>query len=145
MRSAPAAGGAEPALIVHGLGGSARNWTDLMDVLRQPPGDERDGPCWPARRWTCPGSATRRCPPTATTPSTPGPRGVIDLIDRRGNWPVHLVGNSLGGAVCVRVAARRPDLVRTLTLISPAMPDLRPRLLPMRLALMCVPGPVPGC
>jgi pimeloyl-ACP methyl ester carboxylesterase len=40
---------------------------------------------------------------------------------------VHLVGNSMGGAVSVRVAARRPDLVKTLTLISPAMPDLKVR------------------
>src|ERR1035438_5811146 len=60
---------------------------------------------------------------------------VIALIEQRKNWPVHLVGNSLGGAVSTRVAARRPDLVRTLTLISPALPDLRPRLLPLRLAV----------
>jgi pimeloyl-ACP methyl ester carboxylesterase len=33
----------------------------------------------------------------------------------------------MGGAVAVRAAARRPDLIRTLTLISPALPDLRPR------------------
>ena len=36
---------------------------------------------------------------------------------------VHLIGNSMGGAVAVRVAASRPDLVKTLTLISPALPD----------------------
>jgi pimeloyl-ACP methyl ester carboxylesterase len=37
------------------------------------------------------------------------------------------MANSLGGSISVRVAALRPDLVRTLTLISPAMPflDLR--------------------
>jgi len=70
-------------------------------------------------------------------------RAVCDLIDRRGYWPVHLIGNSMGGAVCVRVAARRPDLVRSLTLISPALPDLRPRVLPLRLALMCTPGAGP--
>ena len=40
---------------------------------------------------------------------------------------MHLFGNSLGGAVVVRVAGVRPDLVRTLTLISPAMPFLDPR------------------
>jgi len=64
---------------------------------------------------------------------------VIELIDKRARWPVHLVGNSLGGAVCTRVAARRPDLVRTLTLVSPALPDLRPRILPLRLAAVSVP------
>ncbi len=33
---------------------------------------------------------------------------------------VHLVGHSLGGAIAASLAARRPDLVRTLTLIAPA-------------------------
>ena len=40
---------------------------------------------------------------------------------------MHLAGNSMGGAVSVRVAARRPDLVRTLTLVSPVLPDLQVR------------------
>jgi pimeloyl-ACP methyl ester carboxylesterase len=52
---------------------------------------------------------------------------VIALIEQR-QTPVHLIGNSLGGAVAVKVAATRPDLVKTLTLVSPALPDLRPRL-----------------
>jgi pimeloyl-ACP methyl ester carboxylesterase len=57
---------------------------------------------------------------------------------------VHLVGNSMGGAVSVLVAAQRPDLVRTLTLISPALPDNRIRAFPLRndprAALIVVPG-----
>ena len=38
---------------------------------------------------------------------------------------MHLFGNSLGGAVAVQLAARPPDLVRTLTLVSPALPQDR--------------------
>jgi pimeloyl-ACP methyl ester carboxylesterase len=52
---------------------------------------------------------------------------------------VHLIGNSLGGAVCVKVAATRPDLVRTLTLISPALPDSRPRVDLLRFPVMSLP------
>jgi pimeloyl-ACP methyl ester carboxylesterase len=66
---------------------------------------------------------------------------VINLLERQERGPVHLFGNSLGGAVSTRVAARRPDLVRTLTLISPALPSLRPRRgLDPRLPLLLVPG-----
>ena len=58
-------------------------------------------------------------------------QAVVDVLEdvrpaRAGQGePVHLFGNSLGGLVSVGVAARRPDLVATLTLISPAMPVYR--------------------
>ena len=44
VRAAPASAGAEPALFVHGLGGASPNWTDLMDLLRQPAGTGQAGP-----------------------------------------------------------------------------------------------------
>lgn len=50
---------------------------------------------------------------------------VTRLIEKRGSGALHLIGNSLGGAIATRVAAERPELVRTLSLISPALPDLR--------------------
>ena len=117
MRSAPAPNDAEPALFVHGLEGSSRNWTDLMDLLRT--------------RLACdaldlPGFGDSPPRPDGRYSIAALAQTVIALIQERG--PVHLIGNSLGGAVCVKVAATRPDLVRTLTLISPALPDLRPRL-----------------
>ncbi len=107
---------AEPAVYVHGLGGSSANWTDLADLLS----DRLDGYALdlpgfgrsePARRYTLPALAQR----------------VVRVIEHTGRGPVHLFGNSLGGAVSVRVAATRPDLVRSLTLISPAMPFMDPR------------------
>jgi pimeloyl-ACP methyl ester carboxylesterase len=64
---------------------------------------------------------------------------VIALIETQQHGAVHLIANSLGGAVAVKVAAARPDLVRTLTLISPALPDLRPRLDLLRYPLMSLP------
>ena len=110
---------AEPALFVHGLEGSSRNWTDLMDLLRSRLACEAmdlpgfgDSPPRPDGRYSIAALA----------------QTVIALIGKRQRGPVHLIGNSLGGAVAVKVAATRPDLIRTLTLISPALPDLRPRL-----------------
>ena len=108
--------GAEPAVYVHGLGGSALNWTDLAYLLA----DRLDGQALdlpgfgrsePARRYTIRAMADR----------------VVRLIEYADRGPVHLFGNSLGGIVAVRVAGTRPDLVRTLTLVSPAMPFLDPR------------------
>ena len=43
VRRAPALPGAEPALFVHGLGGSSTNWTDLIDLLSRPQRDHRSG------------------------------------------------------------------------------------------------------
>jgi pimeloyl-ACP methyl ester carboxylesterase len=108
--------GAEPALYVHGLGGSSQNWTDLAGLLA----DRLDGQAIdlpgfgrsdPAKHYTLKAFADR----------------IVRYIEVSGRGPVHLFGNSLGGAVVVRVAGLRPDLVRTLTLVSPAMPFLNPR------------------
>jgi pimeloyl-ACP methyl ester carboxylesterase len=49
---------------------------------------------------------------------------VIRFIEKQGLGPVHLIATSMGGAISTRVAAHRPDLVRTLSLVSPALPDL---------------------
>ncbi len=67
-------------------------------------------------------------------------RAVIRYLDAAGRGPVHLIGNSMGGAGRTRVAAVRPDLVRTLTLVSPALPELRPQRTAVPTALLAVPG-----
>lgn len=143
VRRAPAAPGSERALFVHGLGGSALNWTDLMGVLSEPAlVDEArpDAPPLAGEALDLPGFGFSPPPEDADYSMDARAAAVISLLDKRGHGPVHLVGNSLGGAISTRVAARRPDLVKTLTLISPALPDLRPRPLPLRLAVVAVPG-----
>src|SRR5882672_10453568 len=42
----------------------------------------------------------------------------VAMLERVGNGPVHFVGLSMGGFVAMRMAARRPDLVRSLILIE---------------------------
>ncbi len=137
VRSTAAPPGAEPAVLVHGLGGSALNWTDLMGLLSQ---HGYAGAGMACDALDLPGFGFS--PPPVDGDYTLAARAgaVISLIEQRAGGPVHLIGNSLGGAISTRVAARRPDLVRSLTLISPALPDLRPRVLPARLAVVAVPG-----
>jgi len=105
-------------VLVHGLGGSATNWTDVMGLLR----DRVDAhaPDLPGFGWSPP-------PPDANYSPESHARTVVDVIESTVGEPVHLMGNSLGGAVATLIAARRPDLVRTLTLVSPALPVYRPR------------------
>jgi pimeloyl-ACP methyl ester carboxylesterase len=126
---------AEPVLCVHGLGGSAHNWTDLAGVLRNR---------FAVEAIDLPGHGRSAPAPGNDYSLTAHAQVVIDYLDQSGRSPVHLVGNSMGGAVSVVVAAKRPDLVRTLTLISPAVPDNRIRAFPLRndprAALLAVPG-----
>jgi len=136
VRGGPAQPGSERAVFVHGLGGSALNWTDLMGLLSDASGD----PGLAAEALDLPGFGFSPPPADGDYSLDARVATVIALIDTRGYGPVHLIGNSLGGAISTRVAARRPDLVKTLTLISPALPDLRPRPLPLRLAVVAMPG-----
>ncbi len=127
-------------MFIHGLGGSSTNWTDIMDLLSRPAAELPTAPVLACSAVDLPGFGYSPPPADRDYRVSAHAAAVIELIDRQGQWPVHLIGNSMGGAVAIRVAARRPDLVRTLALISPALPDLRPRPLPLRLALAAAPG-----
>jgi pimeloyl-ACP methyl ester carboxylesterase len=140
VRTGPAAQNSESALFIHGLGGSSTNWTDLMDILARPSDARPAAPVLAGTAMDLPGFGSSPAPTGGDYSISAHSRAVIDFIERGQPGPVHLIGNSMGGAVATRVAARRPDLVATITLISPALPDLRPRLLPIRLALASMPG-----
>jgi pimeloyl-ACP methyl ester carboxylesterase len=132
VRETPAAApGAEPALYVHGLGGSSQNWTDLAGLLA----DRLDG-----QAIDLPGFG--RSDPGRSYSLAAFAARVVRWIEHSDRGPVHLFGNSLGGAITIRVAATRPDLVRSLTLVSPAMPFLDPRrsVQGRVLPLLAIPG-----
>ncbi|HEV7194222.1 MAG TPA: alpha/beta hydrolase [Jatrophihabitantaceae bacterium] len=137
VRTTPTTSGvAEPAVFLHGLGGASTNWTDLAGLLRDRlaveavdlPGFGRSDPS---------AADDYRVEAQART--------VIAYLEQSGRAPVHLAGNSMGGAVSILVAAQRPDLIRTLTLISPAIPDTNPLRAHAlrgdpRMALLMMPG-----
>ena len=103
-----------PALFVHGLGGSSLNWTALglllNDTIR---GIAPDLPGF------------GRTPLSGVTGISEQADVLIQLLEREYDQPVHVFGNSMGGASSVALAAQRPDLVASLTLVSPALPHPR--------------------
>lgn len=123
----------EPVVYVHGLNGSATNFTDLATLVRaRLPGIAVDLPGF------------GRSEPADGFDYTPDSHAdaLGAFLTGLARGSVHLVANSLGGAVAMLLAADRPELVRTLTLLAPAMPDLRPdprRLSDPRLALAFLP------
>ncbi len=129
----------ERALYVHGLGGASTNWTDLAGLLSV----RFDG-------WALdlPGFGRSQPPPRGRYSIRGHAGAVVDLLEHvtrqpgaATGRPVHLVGNSLGGLVSLLVAARRPELVASLTLISPAMPVYSvPAGFPRALPLLMLPG-----
>ncbi|KUL41761.1 hydrolase [Streptomyces sp. NRRL F-4489] len=121
----------EPALCLHGLGGSSRNWTALMPLLA----DRLD-----PEAIDLPGFGESPPPADGNYSVSAQARTVIRYLDAAARGPVHLLGNSMGGAIATRVAAARPDLVRTLTLVSPALPELPPQRTAVPTALLAVPG-----
>jgi pimeloyl-ACP methyl ester carboxylesterase len=103
-----------PALFVHGLGGSSLNWTALglllNDTIR---GIAPDLPGF------------GRTPLSGVTGISEQAEVLIQLLEGEYDEPVHVFGNSMGGAASVALAAQRPDLVKSLTLVSPALPHPR--------------------
>jgi pimeloyl-ACP methyl ester carboxylesterase len=105
-----AGGSGDPLLLLHGLGGSAANWVELLPEV--------------AARFRVlvldlPGHAG----------SAPLPRGAgvtdfaavaADLLEAEDVPGALVAGHSFGGLVALRLAHRRPELVRGLLLAAPA-------------------------
>lgn len=117
LRAAGVGGADEPQLLVHGLGGSASNWVDVIDGLR------RYGPV-----------VALDLPGFGHTPASSGTAlsidghvafvlAVADVLqwDR---FTVH--GNSMGGLIGTLLAAEHPERVDNLVLVSPAFPPSCP-------------------
>jgi pimeloyl-ACP methyl ester carboxylesterase len=99
-----------PLILVHGLGGAAANWTELVPLL--------------VRRHRLlvpdlPGHGGSTALP-AVAGLEPFADRVALVAEREGMLPAPVVGHSLGGMVVLRMALRRPDDVPALVLAAAA-------------------------
>ncbi|HEX5996189.1 MAG TPA: alpha/beta hydrolase [Jiangellales bacterium] len=114
---------APPALLVHGLGGSSLNWIGLMPELADV-----------VEQWAVDLPGFGESPPARLHTIDSFVNVIIEFIEQIGR-AAHVIANSMGGMISVLTAARRPDLVASLTLISPAMPHF---LLPSTARAMAI-------
>lgn len=113
--------GGDVVLCVHGLGGSHLNWALLAPLLAARP-DVRE--VW------APDLAGFGLTPLGRRRSTLDQN--LDLLARFAgvvapNRRLLVVGNSMGGLLSLRLAARHPGLVRALALLDPASPPVERR------------------
>jgi pimeloyl-ACP methyl ester carboxylesterase len=109
---ARAVAGADPVLLLHGLGGCTVNWELVGQGLADEVGAR-------VTALDLPGFGRTRS--EIHNPTFPQ---YLDLItkfqDARG--PATVMGNSMGGSLTVALAASRPDLVTRAVLVNPALP-----------------------
>jgi pimeloyl-ACP methyl ester carboxylesterase len=104
-------GSGEPVVLLHGLAGSARWWRRNVAAL--------------AEKHTVylvnfPGFGSFRRHGLHFTLAD-GADWLAEWIDAAEVAPCHVVAHSMGGYLTIRLAARRPDLVRRLVLVAPAV------------------------
>ena len=105
-------GAGPPVVLVHGLGGSANGFFQLIFRL--------------SHRFNrvfapdLPGHGFSRSPPDAPLGLAAQLVALAGFCERALSAPAFVVGNSLGGALCVALAGKYPRHIRALGLIAPA-------------------------
>ncbi|MFP2928005.1 alpha/beta fold hydrolase [Pyxidicoccus sp. 3LG] len=102
-------GSAQPVVFSHGLLWSTRLYDPQVDALRG--------------RYRCiaydhRGQGRSAVPPEPVIDMETLYLDAVALIEKLGAGPCHFVGLSMGGFIGMRLAARRPDLLRSLVLIE---------------------------
>lgn len=97
-------------VLVHGLGGAAANWLALAPLLL--PGRRLIVPELPGHGGSSPLPAAPSLSPYADRLGL--------LLEHEGAAPAAVVGHSLGGAIALRLAIRRPEAVGALVLAGAA-------------------------
>jgi 4,5:9,10-diseco-3-hydroxy-5,9,17-trioxoandrosta-1(10),2-diene-4-oate hydrolase len=125
-------GSGPPVLLLHGIASSLYTWKDVLPALAA----HHD-----VIAMDLPGFGDSAIPPQASGDRVA--RSVVGLMDRLVLARVSIVGNSLGGAIAVVIAARRPDRVDRIVLLDPAGYNFAPADRPFVLRLAAaIPAPV---
>lgn len=114
-------GSGDPVVLVHGLAGSTRWWQRNVAALAGAhsvyllnlPGFGGFRLSWPGFR-AFPGRGERFSLEAAA-------EWLGGWIEAVGIAPCHIVAHSMGGHITIRLAARRPEMVRRLVLVAPAL------------------------
>ena len=104
-------GSGEPVVLVHGLAGSARWWRRNVAALAE------------AHAFflvNLPGFGSFRRHGRRLRLAD-GASWLREWIEAVGIGPCHVIAHSMGGYLTIRLAASRPDLVRRLVLVAPAV------------------------
>lgn len=107
-------GAGRPQLLVHGLGGSAANWIDVIAPLAAH---------GPVVALDLPGFGHTRLVEDDVLTVSGHVRFVRRVLDALGWESVTVHGNSMGGLIATHLAARHPEVVHRLVLVSPALPS----------------------
>jgi len=130
-----AGGEGPPLLLVHGYGGAAWNFTEMVPLLA-------------GRRLLIP-DLPGHCG-SSPLPASSSLRAYADVLgafcDAEGVSELDVFGHSLGGAVALRLAERRPELVRRLVLAAAAGISSSTRLAEITITLTGIiqPGRIAG-
>ncbi|OXM72974.1 alpha/beta hydrolase [Amycolatopsis sp. KNN50.9b] len=105
------AGDGPPVLLLHGIGRSLRDWSEQQDLLA----DEY-------RTYSVDLAGFGMSEPLPGKHTLAALAGfAADFLDAVGETgPVHVAGNSLGGAVAMRLSVDAPERVRSLALVNSA-------------------------
>ncbi len=109
-------GTGQPVVLVHGVPTDFRAWSSQVDAL-----SGHFTAITYSRRYAYPN--TRQGDLQDSTVEN-NAADLAGMIGKLGVAPVHLVGHSYGGFVAAYLATRQPELIRSLTLVEPAIASL---------------------
>ncbi len=112
-------------ILIHGLASSIYTWADVIGPLAEK---------FDVIALDLPGFGASSQPDDLSFDDYPGT--VVGLMDALGIQRAHFVGNSMGGAVSLIMAAREPDRVDHLVILDSAGFSLRPNERPFVVRLL---------